>query len=644
MYNGSSVVDYVISSENARSQIHSLIVEQLNYFSDHCPIRVKMDCSIPINQLLTTGAFSKAPKRFKWNASCDPSNFCSRQSKEEIEREIDAICSMSCDSGADVYHCNEMLVNLYHKLAENTLTSCTQVIKKRRNKPGNRHEPWFTEDLLKEKRRLNKHNRWLTKHPENSKLRLKLFQLNKQHKKHVRRKKEEFIECLNKDIEDGKNISWNGFKELKRHKQNNQSLDLFDMTNFISFFKSLYQTQPKTCLTPDEMEINPQLQDNISSALNVDITAEELEECIQKLKTNKAVSEDLISNDFLKNSSSNMCRALLKVFNACLHNGTYPWNTSYVTPLHKSGSIYDPNNYRAIAVGSSLGKLFSSILLGRLLSFREAHAPNPKNQLGFCAGGQTSDHILTLSTCIQKYIRHRKERLYTCFVDFRKAFDTVSRQGLVYKLDKLGIKGRFLSVLKHIYSNSSVRIKLLQKLSDKIDILVGTEQGHPMSPELFKVYIHDLSLELDKALNELNVPVLNGNKITHLLYADDLVLFALDESSLKSLLLRLEDFCSAWGLTVNMKKTVVMVFNYQGRLLNCSSSFKYGSVPIQAARNYTYLGIVFNLYGSFKDAIESLRKKALRSYFGMKKLIDWKYLKRSSIIKLIDALLVPVLT
>ena len=178
---------------------------------------------------------------------------------------------------------------------------------------------------------------------------------------------------------------------------------------------------------------------------------------------------------------------VLKIFNACLHNGTYPWNTSYVTPLYKSGSIYDPNNYRAIAVGSSLGKLFSTILLGRLLSFREAHVPNPKNQFGFCAGGQTSDHILTLSTYIQKYVRHRKERLYTCFVDFRKAFDTVSRQALVYKLDKLGIKGRFLSVLilKHMYSNSSVRIKLLQKLSDKIDILVGTEQGHPKSPELF---------------------------------------------------------------------------------------------------------------------------------------------------------------
>ena len=56
------------------------------------------------------------------------------------------------------------------------------------------------------------------------------------------------------------------------------------------------------------------------------------------------------------------------------------------------------------------------------------------------------------------------------------------------------------------------------------------------------------------------------------------------------------------------------------------------------------MGIVFNPNGSFKDALEALRQKALRSYFSIKKLIDWKYLKRSSIIKLINILLVPILT
>ena len=87
-----------------------------------------------------------------------------------------------------------------------------------------------------------------------------------------------------------------------------------------------------------------------------------------------------------------------------------------------------------------------------------------------------------------------------------------------------------------------------------------------------------------------------------------------------------------------------MVFNHQGRLLKCGSSFVYGTESIQTTRKYTYLGIVFDLNGSFKDALEALRQKDLRSYFSIKKLIDWKYLKRSSIIKLINILLVPILT
>ena len=67
-----------------------------------------------------------------------------------------------------------------------------------------------------------------------------------------------------------------------------------------------------------------------------------------------------------------------------------------------------------------------------------------------------------------------------------------------------------------MYQESSTRIKLIE-----------TEQGHPMSPELFKIFIHDLSVRLSN-IEELNAPLLNGTKISHLLWADDLVLLALD--------------------------------------------------------------------------------------------------------------------
>ena len=109
---------------------------------------------------------------------------------------------------------------------------------------------------------------------------------------------------------------------------------------------------------------------------------------------------------------------LLKFFNECLNHGYYPWNTSIATPIHKKGNIYDPKNYRAIAVGSSLGKLYSSIMLERLLQFLQEEAKNPPNQLGFCREAQTADHILTLDTCIQNYVKNNKSKLYTCFLDF----------------------------------------------------------------------------------------------------------------------------------------------------------------------------------------------------------------------------------
>ena len=147
-----------------------------------------------------------------------------------------------------------------------------------------------------------------------------------------------------------------------------------------------------------------------------------------------------------------MQSALLHLFNQCLSFGVYPWSTSVETPLHKKGNVYDPNNYRAIAVASNLGKLFAGILLNRLIQFRSEVNPDTPNQMGFCKGAQTADHILTLSTCIEKYVKVEKKRVFSCFVDYAKAFDTVCRDALLYKLWKLRVQGRVFNCMEHMYN------------------------------------------------------------------------------------------------------------------------------------------------------------------------------------------------
>lgn len=216
-------------------------------------------------------------------------------------------------------------------------------------------------------------------------------------------------------------------------------------------------------------------------------------------------------------------------------------------------------------------------------------------------------------------------------------------EALMYKISTLGIGGNFFDCIKYMYSHSTSHIKLIQKLSEAIDTDLGTEQGHPLSPELFKIFIKDLSDQLDK-LPGISSPKLNDTEINHLLWADDLVLLTLDPHSLQSLLDVLKDYVDEWELEVNIGKTNIMVFNSSGRLLLESYNFTLGNLSIAPARHYCYLGITFSLNGSFKTAISTLTSKAKRAFHQLRRTIDADALSVKSLFTLFDSLILPVIT
>ena len=110
-----------------------------------------------------------------------------------------------------------------------------------------------------------------------------------------------------------------------------------------------------------------------------------------------------------------------------------------------------------------------------------------------------------------------------------------------------------------MYSNSKGQIKLAGHLSKCFDINKGTEQGHPLSPDLFKHYLGDLSSLLEFE----NCPQLASLIISHLLWADDLIMLSLDEETAQKQLDALHNFCNKWGLEVNMDKTKVMITGHE---------------------------------------------------------------------------------
>ena len=432
---------------------------------------------------------------------------------------------------------------------------------------------------------------------------------------------------------------------IMRH---NTVFDAVDMENFEKFFTKLYTndhqtitTERKATLLEESVQIaerNDNSNNDHTNELNKPFTCKEISDTISELKNGKSSSDDLICNEILKylTEGPNGTQLLEKLFNKCFDTATYPWNNSIITPLHKKGCKSDPDNYRAVAVSSTIGKLFSTILLNRILSIKSKICPDPINQLGFSKGAQTFDHILTLKTIISKY-KKLKQPVYAVFVDFRKAFDSVCREALFFKLANQGISGKIFNILKHMYANSSGQIKLAGHLSKKFGIQKGTEHGHPLSPDFFKLYINDLSPFLEHE----NCPMLINKIVSHLLWADDLILLSLDPITLQKQLNSLSHFCTAWGVDINMAKTKLIVFN-TGFRDTIPVSFRLGGKPVPEADSYCYLGIEIDKNGKFILARNELKKKALKSLYSLKSTINKKFVSFRALTTLFDGLIKPI--
>ncbi len=298
-----------------------------------------------------------------------------------------------------------------------------------------------------------------------------------------------------------------------------------NINEFCNFFDSLTKDQtPLNEVHHNIINASKHLDASLTRNPQTDspITAKELMTAVNKLKLNKSSGPDSIPNEVIKASAPIMLEILLKLFNSILNNGVYPpsWNKAYLSLLHKKENPLDPSNYRGISITSCLSKLFNSIINERLLQVLETKLT--KVQHGFTAGRRTSDPLLILKTLLNKHLSSPKGKLFSCFVDYEKAFDTVWRPGLFYKLQKLGIGSACFNLIKSMYSDTSCQLKFQKGLSKTFSSEVGVKQGDNLSPTLFNIYINDLPEIFDDTCSP---PSLTKSTVPCLLFADDLLLF-----------------------------------------------------------------------------------------------------------------------
>ncbi len=100
-----------------------------------------------------------------------------------------------------------------------------------------------------------------------------------------------------------------------------------------------------------------------------------------------------------------------------------------------------------------------------------------RSLIGFLPNYRTSDHIYTLHTLIEKHVNQDKGKIYACFIDFKKAFDSIWHQGLFYKLIESGIGGKTYDLIKSMYTESKCGVKINTKRTRYLSQERGVRQG-----------------------------------------------------------------------------------------------------------------------------------------------------------------------
>jgi exonuclease III len=635
--NGSSVVDYCMVNEEFFNRVLCFKVHPLlDNLSDHCLISTLIKTDFYLQQIEPHGNMTgKSYEAYLWKDG-DIVHFQNELTKPASRENINNLLY------TDYNEVNTAVADLRKILTD--AADRALATKKPTNNKHIKNKPWFDKPLQTMRKELGSKARLLCRFPNDPHVRGAYYKLlkkyNKTRKYKQRLHKQEIFDRLEMMNSNNKPKEfWKTLTDLRLDDQQDNPATNISLFEWYEYFKDLNhgQSSQHEYLNEHCQQLLAQLP---NTNLNEPIQEKEIIRAISKLKNNKAQGPDKIRNEMIKYSQHAILPCLAKVFNIILKLGRFPdeWAEGYICPLYKTGNPLIKDNYRGITITSCLGKVFNSIINARLDSYISKNEIIPDVQIAYKDKSRTSDHMFVLKTLIDKTLKKDKKQLFACFVDFKKAFDSVSHDALMYKLASVGIGGNVHTLIRNLYEKSKLSVKLGNFVSNPFPSNIGVRQGDNLSPNLFKLFIHDLPNVCD---TECNPPTLISKEIGCLLFADDAILLSTTKCGLQRAINNLQNYCDKWGLTVNPKKTKSMVFNSRGK--NQSIPLLYKGEPLECVQEYKYLGTLFNNNGSFTKSCENLYQRGLKAFFKLRRQLAKSTVKPSTYSYLFDVMVKPVL-
>ena len=299
---------------------------------------------------------------------------------------------------------------------------------------------------------------------------------------------------------------------------------------------------------------------------------------------------------------------LANLFNIWLYLGCQPsgLHLGYTTLVPKVAGTDQPAKHRPITVQSILVRIFHRVLAGRL----ERACPVDERQKGFRPGDGLAQNLKILESILQEAQDVRKPRnLFLCFLDVKKAFDSVSHASLILACRRAGVPEPLVSYIESIYREAKIALRVGGQLGEIIRVLQGVKQGDPLSSILFNLVIDWAVAGLDRNI----AASLCKQQISYLAFADDMVLFSRTREGLQRQVEHFVSGLAASGLSLNAAKcrTMAIVVNGKTRKWVCDPGafirIDGEEVPGNSiTETYRYLGLEFNPKEANSSALAKL--------------------------------------
>ena len=334
-----------------------------------------------------------------------------------------------------------------------------------------------------------------------------------------------------------------------------------------------------------------------------------------KFKPKTSYGADGISTKLLSKTIDIIVDPITHIVNLTLKTGIFPTDLkcAKVIPIHKSGDQCSLNNYRPISLLSSFSKIFERIMYNKIMNFLDENDILYRHQYGFRAKHSTIHPVLhLLNHCAEANNKTPSQMTLATFCDLSKAFDTISHNILLHKLNIFGIRGVANKWIESYLTNRSQFVYIDSHVSKNLPVRCGVPQGSILGPLLFLIYINDIS---------------NSTTENILSFADDTTVFLSDtdptnlfnraNASLEAIF---NWFC-ANKLSLNATKTQYMVMQPTTKNRDISShSLTINNVILSQATSCKFLGITIDESFSWKKQLSSVNSKISRALFAIKQV------------------------